>query len=287
MTIPGLVTVIIPSRNEVYLHRTIRDLLDKAAGDIQIIAILDGYWPAVQEIIEDPRVNYLHRSTPCGMRNGINSAVAIAKGEYILKTDAHCMFGVGYDNILKDDCAPNWIIVPRRYALDPVKWEIEENPKYPIDYMYLSKDLHGMPWTERNRNLLFEERLIDDLMSAQGSCWFMKKDYYNELELLDEENWGTFYNEFQEIGLKCWLSGGLVQVNKKTWYAHWHKPREVGRGYNLPNTEQQKAIDYLNYCVELDRLGKRFFKNQVYSIDWLIDKFAPVPTWEGGEANGN
>ena len=38
-------SVIIPAREEVYLERTIRNVLDNARGDIEIFIVLDGYVP--------------------------------------------------------------------------------------------------------------------------------------------------------------------------------------------------------------------------------------------------
>lgn len=274
----GLVSVVIPSRNEPYLKQTIQSLLDNCNQDIEVIAVLDGYWLSEDELIDDPRVKYLHFGIARGMRNAINKGVALAKGEYILKSDAHCMFKFGWDGTLKADCKDNWVVVPRRYALDPEKWDFEDrsinDKKYPVDYMYLSEDMHGEPWPERRDDPEHSAKEIDDLMSAQGSCWFMKKKYYEELELLDEESFGTFYNEFQEIGLKCWLSGGEVKVNKKTNYAHWHKPKDKGRGYNLDRGEQEKALAE----IEKWRSGKAWHK-QIHPLSWLLTKFQPVPTW--------
>lgn len=272
------VSVVIPSRNEPYLKQTIEDLLKNATEEIEIIAVLDGYWPPADQIVGDSRVRYLHFGEAKGMRNGITKAVALAKGKYILKTDAHCMFSPGWDVILKKDCEANWIVVPRRYPLDPEKWQIESrnDNKYPVDYMYLSKELHGIPWIERRDDPEHKDKTIDDLMSAQGSCYFMHKDYFNELELLDEANYGTFYSEFQEIGLKCWLSGGRIVVNKNTWYAHWHKPKDVGRGYNLSKGEQEKAAVMVDKWNGYD--GKAWYK-QIHHLNWLIEKFGPVPTW--------
>lgn len=278
----GLVSVIIPSRNEPYLKKTIESLLATATGEIEIIVILDGYYPDGSDLVLNNSVNYIHRGKAQGMRGGINSAVAMSHGEYLLKSDAHCMFGLGWDEILKADCEATWVVVPRRYALDPEKWQIEPNPKYPVDYMYLDKTLHGRVWEEKNSDLKLKGKEIDTLMSSQGSCWFMQKDYYDWLELLDEENYGTFFNEFQEIGLKCWLSGGKVMVNKKTWYAHWHKPRDVGRGYNLDRGEQEKAAEYLKNWEQ----GNGWHKQRI-SLNKLIADFSPVPTWEGGVLNGN
>ncbi len=266
------ISVVIPSRNEPYLTKTINDLLTKATGEIEVIAVLEGYWPKAEEIVDDKRVNYIHFSVAKGMRAAINAGVAIAKYDYILKTDAHCMFGQGYDQILAKDCDYDWVVVPRRYALDPVRWEIEDNPKYPIDYMYLDNECHGREWREKNKDQLLESKKIDDLMSSQGSAWFMKKSYFNWLNLMDEENYGMFASEFQEVGLKTWLSGGKVKVNKNTYYCHWHKT--VGRGYSLSNQEFEKG----NNFALLWKTQKNWRK-QRYPLSWLVNKFAPVPTW--------
>lgn len=275
------VSIIIPSRNEKYLSHTISDVLIKASGDIEVIAILDGYWPPTCEILQDKRVKYIHFTESRGMRNAINSGIHIARNDFILKTDAHCLFSPGYDVQLINDqkkyLSDSTITVPRRYALDPDKWEIIDNPKYPIDYMYLSKDLHGETWTTRNRDVTLAYKKIDDLMSSQGSCWFMKRDYFiNGIGGLDSDTYGTFYNEFQEIGFKTWLSGGRVVVNKSLHYAHWHKPKEVGRGYKLADQEQQKTIDAIEKFRDPKYKG---FKRQIHSLQWLVDKFSPVPTW--------
>lgn len=110
-------------------------------------------------------------------------------------------------------------------------------------------------------------------MSNQGSVWFMSREYFDELELMDEKTYGTFWNEFQEIGLKCWLSGGKVMVNKKCWYAHWHKTKEYGRGYSLSGSDQKKAL------AAVDSWKKKGWEKQTLPLFWLIERFWPVPTW--------
>lgn len=275
--------MIIPARNERFLSQTVADLFAHAHGDIEIIVVLDGYWP--EPILpDDPRLIIIHRGESQGMRAAINSAAAIAKGEYLLKTDAHCMFGDGFDEILKADCLANWVVVPRRKRLDPENWTLQDVGKPDIDYMYLSfpgdpndwggKGLNGKVWDEKNRDQKMKGVLIDDLMSAQGSAWFMKRDYFYELELMDEANYGTFWNEFQEIGLKCWLSGGRVIVNKKTWYAHLHKGKTYGRGYTL----KQSALDK-GAAFTLKWLKNEAWEKQMLPLSWLIEKFWPVPGW--------
>jgi glycosyltransferase involved in cell wall biosynthesis len=279
----NLVSIIIPSRNEIFLQKTILDILSKAKGEIEVIAVLDGYWPTPKKtefwltpaIVEDPRISYVHLPTATGMRNAINTGVAVAKGKFLLKCDAHCMFDEGFDEVLKADCEDDWIIIPRRFALEPQAWRLEENSKYPVDYMYLSRDLHGEIWNEKNKNPELKNKLLDETMSAQGSCWFMPRNYFAQLELEDEENYGTFANEFQEVGLKCWLSGGHVMVNKKTWYAHFHKNKETGgRGYHLPGQELEKGTAYTNKWLTNSAWAK-----QTLPFEWIIEKFWPVPTW--------
>lgn len=244
-----MISIVIPARNEKYLNRTVEDLLEKAQGEIEIIMVLDGYWEAP---IDDPRVKVIHRGNVRGMRAGINAGVAIAKGKYILKTDAHCMFAHGFDIELQKSCEDDTVIVPRRYRLDPEKWEIINDGRPPIDRMLLSPDLHGKDWQAGNHH----DQPIEETPSSQGSCWFMKRSYFYKLELMDEKTYGTFWSEFQEIGLKCWLSGGRVLVNKKTWYAHWHKTG--GRGYNLDEKNELKEFKW---------------HKQIYPIEWLFEKF--------------
>jgi len=277
----GLVSAIIPARNELYLKKTILDLLSKASGQIEVIAYLDGHWPPPGELLSDPRVVYIHVSPSKGMRQGINAGVAIAKGEYILKVDGHCLFSKGYDEVLKADCEDNWVVVPSRKRLDPVKWQVIEDSRPDINYQYLAypedksvwggKGLQGKEWRDMNEREDLKEKLIDDLMTFQGSCWFLKRDYFYWLELMDEENYGEFAKESQEIGLKAWLSGGRVIRNKKCWYAHWHKTK--GRGYSLNKDQWAKGTEYTNKWMD----GKAWHK-QPLPIKWLIDKFNP-PTW--------
>jgi len=203
------------------------------------------------------------------MRSGINSAVAIAKGAFIMKCDAHCMFDKGFDLKLQKHCSHGEVIVPRRKRLNAEKWEIEEG-KPDIDYMYLSKDLRGRSWEEKNADEQMKAKKIDDLMAFQGSCWFMYRSYFYDLELMDEENYGQSGNEAQEIALKCWLSGGRCLVNKNTWYAHLHK-KEMN--YKLEKGTKDKSR------AQTEKWRKKGWHKQTKYLQWLIDKFYPVPTW--------
>lgn len=279
-----LLSVVIPSRNEQFLKKTILDLLEKATQEIEVIAVLDGYWPATEDIIQDDRVHYIHFSSVIGMRGCINAGVAMAKGKYILKTDGHCMFAPGFDEVLKSDHQDDWVQIPRRKRLEPETWTLRDVEKPDMDYMFLTypnddtdwggREFSGREWREKNRDQELKKVLIDDAMSFQGSAWFMTKEYFEWLELMDEQSYGSFWKEAQEIGFKCWLSGGRVVRNKKTWYAHLHKGKKYGRGYRLDksgNDEHRQNIERW--------LNEKMWHKQKYPMSYLIRKFPDCPMW--------
>ncbi len=252
--------------------------MDNAGCDVEVIVHVDEKWP--EPLVNDPRVVYIHPPSPIGLRQAVNKCARLAKGKYILKTDDHCAFGKAFGRILIDSHQENWVQVPRRYALDAENWKIgnEGDSKYPIDYMYIDfprkgKDhddgMHGVPW-KRDRQ---EE--IDDTPSMQGSCYFMTRDYFNNvLHGLSEKGYGQFAQESQEIGFKTWLSGGSLKVNKKTWYAHLHKGKVYGRMYQFPGG----TVEASNWSAE-HWLNNRE-PGMIHDFAWFIDeKFPGMPSW--------
>lgn len=273
------VSIIIPSRNERFLKETVDDVFNKARGEIEVIVILDGYYPD-PPLVERPNLILVHKNTPEGLRAADNDGARLATGKYLLKCDAHCMFGEGFDEILKKECDVDWLVVPRRVSLDPINWCIQNTGKSPVDYEYLSYPLfhpedpgmHGVHWMDRARTRL--DIPIDDDMSFQGSCWFMPKDLFWKFGPMDEVGYGTFMQEPQELGLRVWLSGGKQVRNKNTWYAHLHKGKQFGRGYSL---EGQNRRNSQRFCIDYWVYNK--FPLATRKFEWLIEKFWPVPTW--------
>lgn len=281
-------SIVIPSRNEQFLSKTVTDILSKHGDDIEVIVILEGYWDHTLPV--DKRLIQIHHGKPLGMRKSINDAVAIAKGDFILKIDGHCMISDRMCNQLVEDWQKDTdVVIPRRKRLDPENWTLCDTNKTDVDYEYLSaptdpndwggKGLNGKIWDERSKSR--RGLKIDENMSFQGSCWFMKKSYFHFLELMDQDNYGIFWCEAQEIGLKAWLSGGRVLTNKNCWYAHLHKGKKYGRGYKLNEAAllkgRNKTIQWLEF--------KKAWHKQTIPLEWLIEKFAPVPTWHDKDGN--
>lgn len=275
-------SVIVPSRNEWFLSQTVGDILGQARGDVELIVCLDGYWPT-PPLPADPRVKILHRGDAVGMRDNINAAAAIATGDVLMKLDAHCSLAEGYDVALTAEIDGDWIVVPRRYALDAERWAWDESQpgKYPVDAHYLSNPierqgdptcgLHGTIW--KHRRQARRDVLVDEEMSSQGSCWVMRREHFARIGPMDTGLYGPFVSEFQELGLKTWLGGGRVMVNKRTWYAHLYKGKKHGRGYSLGPSQFSQGPAVTDFWMN-DRWADR-----VHDLSWLVDRFWPVPGW--------
>jgi glycosyltransferase involved in cell wall biosynthesis len=224
-----MLSVIIASYKDPLLNKTIDDILAKAEGEVEIIPVLDGYF---QEVRNDPRVHPIHLHKNGGMKNAINTGRRMARGEYVMRLDEHCMFAQGFDKILTQ-MEDNWVVVPRRYFLDVDKWEVMDIP--PVDYEKLIIDedhnkFSGVRWTKRA-----EERKdipVDETMMMQGSCVVMKKTWWDTvIGELTTEGYGPHYQDQTEIAFKTWKAGGKLMVNKNTWYAHKH--RDFPRTHHL------------------------------------------------------
>jgi len=282
-----MLSVIVPSRSDQYLQKTVDSLLDKAKGEVEVIVVLDGIWSQPND---DKRVTVIHQGmqhNSLGMRAGINAGMAIAKGGYVMKIDEHCMLDEGYDVKLIEDCEKHDVVVPRRKRLNPEPWTLVEDGRRDIDYMYLTNPfmrpgdktngLRGQEWKQRYEEN--EDILYDESMSTQGSCYFMRKDHWDKvIKRLEDDKYGPFTSEAQEIGLKTQLSGGRLMTNKKTWYAHWWKGKR-GKGYGFSNAQyrvhqketEEGRLYTINYWL--------YTNEYKYTFEWLMNKFWPVPTW--------
>jgi len=286
------VSVVIPASNEIYLQQTITELLTKSNDDTEVIAVLDGYWPD-KPLEPDPRLVILHKPKG-GMRSAINAGIDISKGKYIMKIDAHCNVAPNYDTALPADMEDDWLVIPRRYSLEMADFSVRyERPI--VDYEYLCNaykimnrdkipELRAWKWNERTENRV--NILIDETMTFQGSCWFANKEefmkrvgYLND----DPNGYGTFNSEAQELGLKYWLGGGKVMVNKKTWYAHLWKGKPYREKYlelygkTYARTGHNQRLNGIAYTVDFWMNNR--WENRIHDLEWLIDRFKPVPTW--------
>lgn len=297
-------SVIIPARNEIFLKRTIEDVLANAEADTEVIAILDGYWP--EPVIHDhPRVTIVHHTESIGQRAATNEGARISQAKYVMKLDAHCALDKGFDAKLMDGCQHDWTLVPLMYNLHAFDWVCAEcgkrtyqGPKpegckcggtsFDIDVVWkprlsrlthswrFDKDLHFQYWHEHRRRSETRRGHFIETMSFIGACWFTERNRYWELDGLDEGH-GSWGQVGTEVACKSWLSGGKLLTAKRTWFAHMFRTKNKGFSfpYHITFDEQERAREYSR---DIWRNGK--WPKAVHDLQWLVDKFAPVPGWE-------
>jgi len=236
-----MVSIIIPSRNEIYLNETILDIQKNARGKIEVIVIVEE-----GKIVPVKGVKYIYNEKPKGMRTAINQGVAAATGDFIMKTDAHCMFDEGFDVKLSSVHQDNWVQTPRRKRFDAASWKLVDEDRPPTDYMFIGTGFHGHKDNDKNRDVELRKVLIDDTEVFQGSCYFMKKEYFRKLGLLDDVHFGSMGSEAVEIALKTRHDGGRVIINKTTWYAH----ARLRRRYGGSIAEREKSRKYIAILAE-------------------------------------
>ena len=270
------VSIVIPSRNEEFLAKTVDDIFAKATGEIEVIVVLDG--PTAFPLpAERPNLKLIKKPVAQGHKPSTNAGARVATGKFLMKTDAHCMFGKGFDEILKADCEDDWVTTVRRFTLDPGLWQ--PRPHIGVDYYYIA-----CPWTQRAFRLKIAQWKsktvhsrhipIDDQMAIHGSMYLMTLDHFrNRIHGLDEERFGFWAGEPQDIGTKTWLGGGRVIINKKTWYAHLQlKPFKKGYAFPLKEAIRGQALVAQYWTTNK-------WEDRIHDFDWLIEKFWRLPRW--------
>ena len=268
------VSIIIPGRCETYFQQTIDSVLDRANGDVEVIAVVDGYEPDPPLVAKDHRVKIIKVEKSIGQRAGYNLGVRESTGKFVMKIDAHCLLSKGFDTELKSHCPDNAVVLPEMRRLDVHKWE--SKPRGKTHFMYFGNDLYCHFWKEYKKRDGIKQQEYPEVMTGQGSCWFCTRKWNDHIELLDE-GVGSWGNVGIEVSLRTWLCGGTQIVNKKAWQAHYFRKDEGGFPYPMDGRKVWKAHNYTrkNYYY-----NDNAFKNQTRKFKYLIEKFAPVPGWE-------
>ena len=256
-------SVIIPSWKDPLLCKTIDSLLENAESEIEVVAALDGYWPSF-ELRQDPRVRYVHLGKNRGMRGAINAGVLVSRGEYIMRTDEHAVFGKGYDRILTETCEPNWIVTARRFFLDSVKWEVMDIPPVDCEKLVIQdcgngvRKFAGQRWDSRAEEL--KDVPIIESMAMQGSMWCMPRKWWDDIiGELQTEGYGPHYGDSHEMVFKTWKAGGRLMVNKSAWFAHKH--RSFPRTHNM-GTKENPANAESGWAYSLS-VWENYYLNEI------------------------
>jgi glycosyltransferase involved in cell wall biosynthesis len=296
-------SILIPARNEMFLARTIEDILENIEGDTEVIAVCDGEWPE-PPIPDHPRVNLIYYGEAIGQRAATNEAARLSQAKFIMKCDAHCAFDKGFDVKLMADCEYDWTVVPRMYNLHVFNWKCKScsNETYQGPTPVKCEKCEGTEfervilwqprWNRKSDFMRFDSNMkfqywgalekrpemqgdIADTMSLLGAAWFIHRKRFWDLDGMDEEH-GSWGQMGTEIACKAWLSGGRLVVNKKTWFAHMF--RTQGGDFGFPYPLSGKAVGRARKRSKELWQGNTWPK-AVHKLDWLLDHFKPVPDW--------
>ena len=305
-------SILIPARCEMFLNRTIKNILENIKADTEVITVLDGEW-ANPPIDQHERVNVIYVNKSIGQRAATNLACKLAEGKYVMKVDAHCSFDKGFDRKMIDlfkEVGDNITALPIMRNLWAFDWECKDCGWriYQANFEEGSKcekcDSKNMKrkivWKGKNnpqstsycfdstpKFRYFEDykhrpQYIEDkknkgyteTMSIQGSCFMLTRDKYWELNICDEKM-GSWGNQGIEVACKTWLSGGRVLVNHKTWYAHLFRTNHnLKFPWPVSGREQLKTKARVRKLIYTGKAPK-----QTKPVSWLVKKFWPVPGW--------
>jgi hypothetical protein len=298
-----------------WLARTVQDILEHKSPETEIIIGMDELW-ANPPIEDHPDITIIHTSKSLGQRGMTKQCAKLAKGKYLMKCDAHCSFDEGFDvkmiegfkktgdNVvmvmtMRNLHVFNWLckkcLNETYQGPTPTKcekcdnttdferkiyWIAKSNPQsnsYTFDNTF-----HFQYWKDYTKRPEYKEALekdgITESLSLQGSCFMMTKDKYFELDI-DSYSYGSWGNQGSQIACSFWLSGGRVLINHNTYYGHlFRTQQDFGFPYKNPGSEVQKNKKYIK-----DLFFENKFEKQIYPLSWLLEKFAPIPTWHDGD----
>lgn len=305
-------SILIPARNELFLARTIEDIVNNIEADTEVIAVLDGAW-ADPPIAVHERVNVIHLGKSIGQRAATNLACKLSRAQYVMKVDAHCSFDKGFDRKMLEafkKVPKNTTMVPimrNLWAFDwkcyhcgwkkyqgptPAKcgqcgkgdkmrrkmmWVGKHNPQS-TSYCF-DPTPHFQYFEDWKHRPAYQndkkERGLTETMSLQGSCWMLSREQYWKLNICDEQ-FGSWGSQGIEVAVKTWLSGGQVLVNHATWYGHMFRTQggDFGFPYPISVRDQEKAKAYAR-----DLFFNNNWPQQIRPLSWLVEKFWPVRGW--------
>lgn len=240
-------SILIPSKNEPYLQRTIEDIISNSA-----------LYPHDLEILAEEDYGL-------GQRGLTNKLCRMALGEYVMKVDAHCSFGPDFDEIMLSEIDDHTILSPQMGVLDPISWTIN-GKKMTTRYCFDTNLV--MQYDKENEN--------PETMCLQGSAWMVLKENYWKWNLGDE-TLGSWGSQGPELGIKAFLNGGRCKSTRSTYYGHvfrhsdsdfpYQRDKEAGKHANLELKRR-----YLNQSIA--PLIRKFS----YPHDWTPEKVNSLST---------
>lgn len=252
-------SILIPARNEKYLQRTIDDIFKHSQADIEVLVGLDNPILSVQDIplVERGEV-WISPEGGLGQRAATRRLAQRARGKYLMKVDAHCAFGPGFDRILLEEIEDDMILAPLMYPLNAERWSIHHHK--PMSNFYFDRNFVMQFAPERKENM-------HETMCLQGSAFMLSKELYSRLSL-DDDSFGSWGSQGVELGCKAWFNDARCMTTKSTFYAHLFRETDADFPYDRGPNPGKHA----------NEVSKQQFGTHP-RLHWLVEKFGNPGDW--------
>lgn len=314
-----VLSVLIPSRNEMFLSRTIEDLLKNSEAEIEVIATLDGEW-SKPSVPQDPRVNIIYLPESIGQRAATNIACRLSKAKYVAKVDAHCSFDKGWDRkmiefmekhgdtvtavpIMRNLWAFDWKCMKcgKKWYQGPTPEKCKEDnfrgtgvpcesKKFRRKMMWIGKE-RPQSWSycfDAEPHFQYFEQY-----KHRPEIKEMKKLGYTETMSLQGSFFMSTRDKYWELELSgedigSWGNQGL-EVACKTWLSGgrvlvnhntWYAHMFRTQGGDFGFPYQQSGKHVSRTKQRVwDMILKKQSPKQIHPVSWLVERFWPVSGW--------
>jgi len=247
-----VVSVLIASREEAYLQRTINCLRESAEGPLEILVGLDG--PQKEPGVEPTKEPYIEVQFHdiVGRRHIFNFLAQKSTGSFLFIIDGHCTMSQGWDTKLKEQCKDKTIVVSCIDMIDELTWKPCNAAHKQV---YLNRDLVEK-WL--NSNQLPEEvknQTVQEMMGFTGCAWMITRNtyfYYRGYNI----NLYFYGGDGPEWALKMWLSGGKVLLHTDVVCAHLFK------GQNSKDIQPEYSLDPKEIDETYEQIRQITYKKQ-------------------------
>jgi len=226
-------SILIPSKNEPYLQKTIEDINKHAVTNPEVL---------------------FEEDTGLGQRGLTTKLASQAKGDVVMKVDAHCSFSHGFDLAILKQVDHRTIVAPLLLPLDGETWTVngkKQMAQFAFDTNLVMQHVKGD---------------VGETMCLQGSAWAVSRRNYFDWNLGDDTmpSWG---GQGTELGIKAFLNGGRCLTIRDAWYGHVFRHSDSDFPYERGENPGKQANE---------ELIKRY-KN--ISMAPLIEKFKYPCDW--------
>jgi len=313
-------SIIIPSRNEMFLRETVLDIVKNREAETEVIALLDGV-PDDPPVPQLPNVNLIYVNKSIGQRAGANLAAKLSRAKYIMKVDAHCSFDKGFDRKMLEAftvTGDNVTMVPTMRNLWAFDWKCKTCGKkwYQGPTPTKCKEENYKGTETPCEGTKFERKLMwigKERPQSNSYCFDAEPhfQYWNEylkrpeVQKMIEEG----FNETMSLQGSCfmltrekywelnicgeelgnWGNQG-IEIACKTWLSGgrvlvnrktWYAHMFRTQGGDFGFPYQLGGRDTKRTKDNVWNLFlNRKFDKQIYPISWLVERFWPIKGWK-------